>query len=326
MINIFKKSVAAQLTTILIVAIAMWMGRFVHPVPMPEPTTAAPLYGLFYLIFSPIPRVATVLAFLLHIGTGALLNNLLFGRKLIHSNMLLPMLMYVVTVSLIPEGQTLTPTLFVNILLLLILYILIATDTRFKLSQNHVFGMAALLASSTLFYLPAITMVLPLLIILIFIYKFYNLQDITILLLGFLSPYILLLTASFLTDHLMTLYQSIEAGILHWNLTFPMPDSIGLATYGLFVVVLFISLVFLIGFTGSKTVIYRNNASIVVLTMLCSALMLPYAPHLSTESQLFAIPFAFTGSLWLINSNTKPWILNTTFTLWVLVSIANCIA
>ena len=325
MINIFKKSVAAQLITILLVALAMWMGRLIHPVPMPAPTTAAPLYGLFYLLFSSVPRVATILALLLHLGTGALLNSLLFERKLIHSNMLLPMFMYVVTVSLIPEGQTLTPTLFVNMLLLWILHILIATDTHFKLSQHQVFGSAVLLASSTLFYFPAITMALPLLIILIFIYKFYNLHDITVLLLGFLAPYILLFTVTFLNNHLPIIWGSMQDNLTQWHLTFTQPDSIEWFSYVLFVVILLISILFLLGYTGGQTIIYRNNATIVGLTMLCSGLLFLYCPHFSTETQSFAIPFAYTGSLWLINSKNKPWILNAILTLWVIISVVNCI-
>lgn len=325
MINIFKKSVAAQLFTILLIAIAMWMGRLMHPISMPAPTNSAPLYELLYLIFSSFPQLATILALLLHLGTGALLNNLLFERKLIQSNMLLPMLLYVVTASLIPEGQTLTPTLFVNILLLWILHILIATDTRFKLSQNQSFGVAALLAIATLFYFPAITMAIPLLILLIFIHKFFNLHDITILLLGFLAPYILVFTISYLHNNLSSLFLEMYNELSQWNLTYSMPNNIELITFALFLLSLLISLLFLINFTGSKTVIYRNNSTTVLLTLICSIAMLFYCPHFSIESQSLAITFAFTGSLWLINSRTKPWILNATLTLWIIVSVINCV-
>ncbi|KWW29129.1 MAG: hypothetical protein AUK63_1685 [bacterium P3] len=325
MIKIFRQSIAAQLTTILVVAGVMWAGRLVHPVPMPDPTDAAPLYKLLYTLLAPVPRLAAAGALLLHLTTGALLNNLLYDRKLIHSNMLLPMLLYVLAASLVPEGQTLTPILFINLILFWILHHLIATDTRFKLTSDQVFGVAALLSASTLFHFPALFMALPLLIILIFIYKFYNWHDITMLVLGFLAPYLLLFVYSFLTDGLLTLLTSMGDAIKQWHWTIEATDAVNLCSYVLFGLMLLSSLFFLMGYTGNKTVIYRNNATIVVLTLVGGLLMLPYCTHFTTEAQCAAIPFAFIGSLWLINSKVKPWIMNMIFTTWVLVSMAGCI-
>lgn len=308
----------------LIVVVLMWFGRLVHPQPMPQPTVAAPLYGLCYALLASLPRLATILALLLHLGTGALLNNLLYERKLIHSNMLLPMMLYVVTVGLIPEGQTLTPTLFTNLIILWILHHLIATDTRFKLTQDQVFGVAALLSISTLFHFPSLVMVLPILIILIFIYKFYNWHDIAMLLLGFLGPYLILLTYSFLADRTLVLWESMKTVLIDWHWTVGTYDRLTLCVYIGMGVFLLASMLFFLGYTNSKTIMYRNNATIVVLPLIGALLLTPYCPHFSTETQAFAIPFAFMGSLWLINSRSKPWILDTLFSAWIVAGIVNC--
>lgn len=325
MIQIFKKSIAAQLTFILIVAVMMWAGRLIQPTPMPQPPTAAPLFGLLYALLAPLPRLAAILALLLHLATGALLNNLLYERKLLHSNTLLPMLLYVVTVSLVPEGQTLTPALFSNMIILWILHLLIATDTRFKLTQDQVFGTAVLLATSTLFHFPSLAMVLPLLIILIFIYKFYNWHDIAILLLGFIAPYILWATYSFMTDNTGLLWESIKATMTDWHWNLGQVPAISLCVYGSFALLQMASLLFLLGYIGNKTVMYRNNATITVLPLIGALLLMPYCTHFSTETQLFALPFAFMVSLWLINIKNKPWIMDTLLTVWLLGCIVNCI-
>lgn len=325
MLKIFKKGIGLQLTAVVLVSAVMWLGRLMHPIAMPEPTHGAPLYGLAYLLLGGLPRTATILALLLHLATGALLSSMLYDRKMIHSNTLLPMLLYMVTVSVTPAGQTLCPTLFINLVLLWILHLMLATETRFKLTQDHVFGVAALLGVLTLFYVPALTMALPLLIILIFIYKFYNLHDLAILLLGFLAPYILLFTVAFLSESLIPILNSMRDSLTHWELTVVYPDKFSLAAYSALLVMLALSLLFMSGFIGSKTVMHRNNAHIVMLTLVGALLLLPYCQHFSTESHGFAIAFAFSGSLWLTNSRTKQRILNLLLTTWVLLSIVNCI-
>lgn len=323
MLKLFKKGIGVQLTTVVLLAVLMWLGRLMQPVSMPAPTTAAPLYGLVYALLGDLPRTATIVALLLHLATGALLSSMLYDRKMIHSNTLLPMLLYMVTVSVTPAGQTLCPTLFINLVLLWILHLMLATETRFKITQDHVFGVAALLAVLTLFYFPALTMVLPLLIILVFIYKFYNFHDLAILLLGFLAPYVLLFTVAFLNDSLVPMLESMRENLTNWSLTAGHLNTLSLLTYAALLGMLVLSLLFMAGFIGSKTVMHRNNAHIVMLTIIGALLLLPYCPHFSTETHGFAIAFAFCGGVWLTNSRTKQRILNLLLSLWVLVSVAN---
>ena len=280
---------------------------------------------MVYALLCHLPRIATIVALLLHLATGALLSSMLYDRKMIHSNTLLPMLLYMVTVSVIPAGQMLCPTLFINLILLWILHLMLATETRFGLTQDHVFGVAALLGILTLFYFPALAMALPLLFILVFVYKFYNLHDLSILLLGFLAPYVLVFTIAFLSNSLVPLLESMHDSLTHWNLTVYHPDTLSLSTYIALLAMLALSLLFMIGFMGSKTVMHRNNARIVMLTMVGALLLLPYCTHFSTETHCFAIAFAFSGGLWLTNSRTKQRILNLLLTLWVVVSVANCL-
>lgn len=324
MIKLFQKSIAVQLITLMVLLTIMWWNRIVHPVGMPTPSGADPLYGLMYLLFGQLPLLATIVAILLHITCGALLNNLLYNRGLIHSNSLIPMLLYIMAMGLVPEAQSLTPQAFTNLLLLLMLRILIATDNRFILNPEQLFGVAALLSSLSLFYFPLLTMALPLITILILIYKLYNWHDISLLILGFLAPYLLLFFVAFMTDRLAPIAEAMRQALFTWEFQLPHLAPLRIVTYISFGLLLLLAFFFFVGFSANKTVVYRNNGSIVVLTLIGAILLLPYIPHYSTEVQAFAIPFAFVGSLWIINNKIKSWITNVLVTLWTALCLINC--
>lgn len=233
------------------------------------------------------------------------------------------MLLYIMTMSIVPAGQTLTPTTFTNLIMLAILTILIANETRHFLSTEHIFRVSALLAIASLFHFPYILTTVPFFIIFITVYKLYDRHELAVLLLGFFAPFILLFTIYFLTGRIPTMLIDMQQALADWSHPWNAPTFISQIDYTLWILILAASMIYLAGNIGSQTSIYRNNADIVSLTLLGGLILMFYCSHITVETQAFAICFTYTGSVWLLESKMKAWISNTIFTLWVLFTIIN---
>ena len=302
----------------------MWAGRLISPLPMAPSSNLTPLYTIFYKLLSGLPFVATLVAFLLNLAAGALINNLLYERHLLQYNTLLPMFIYIVTTSMIPQGQTLNPMFFVNILIIWMFYYLICTDTKFKLTSKQILDSALLLSISTLLYFPAITLAVPFLIIFIIIYRLYNVKDIVSLLLGFFAPYVVIFTYTFMTDQTLSYLKSMGYLLSHPILINGTGSTIQLVLYSFFILFLLYGIIYLLNYSRNQTIIFRNNATIVSIILVSSISLVFFCPHFSIETQAFAIPFAFIANLWIFGKHIKPWIPNAILTVWTLLSILCC--
>lgn len=221
--RIFRTNVVLQIFIILIVAVLMWIGVFIHPRPTPIEGGGQLYYWITGLLS---PLASTIIAFVLVIVEGVLLNSMLYRHKMMTQSSLMPLLFYIIAMSI--GRPTLTPMLLGSLFLIIGMSQLMLTTTLLSLDLDKIFGASASIACATLFC-PAMAVFLVPLIANMFNFSLYGWRDWTMLILGILAPYIVLETYYYMVDELFYRNYLILYGLtdINWSVGGSLIDWIG---------------------------------------------------------------------------------------------------
>ena len=183
---------------LILVALALFWGRAIaSPQPMPEGD--AILYNLLSKTLTHTPLPAVIIAMLLVLAEGILLNLVLASAALVPQTSLLPTLLYITAAS--ATATTLTPALLINAILIACLHRLMIHGTPLTLPTSRICSVAALIGLASMISLPATAFLLTYLLVAIN-YRLYGWRDWTAMLLGFAAPYIALVIMLLFTGDL----------------------------------------------------------------------------------------------------------------------------
>ena len=314
MLRIFRTNVFLQLIVILIVALAMWVGSFIPPSPIPM-IGGGHLYYWLVGLFPPL--VGTIVGFVLVLVEGFLLNAMLYRHKMITQSTLLPMLFYVIAMSL--GTPTLTPIVLGNLMLLLALDQLMLTGTLLSLPLDKVFGSATCIALATLFC-PAMAVFFIGLVASMFNYSLYSWRDTTMLILGALAPYLIVETIFFLNDQLfyrnyLILYSFTD---IHFTAKGNWIEWVG---SGLFLLILIMGIGAVFVNSQNRTINFKKNISTILLFLLSSVAYILYTSVVPIPTQAFAIPFACCCTSLFIEPRRKEFGANLMFVLLIVLFV-----
>jgi hypothetical protein len=312
MLKIFRTDIFMQAVVILIVSVVMWVGVFINPQPIPI-DDGGPLF--FWLTGHMSPRWGTIIAFLLVIVEGFIFNGILYRHKMISQNTLMPMLFYIIAMSL--GSPTLTPILIGSLLLILAIGQLMLTTTLLSLTPDKIFGAAALVALATLFCPSMAVFFIPL-IIDMFTYSLYGWRDWAMLILGLLAPIILVETIYFVNDEIF--YRNY---LLLYNLT-----DLHISAQGSWVNwtrSLLFAVIFVIGLgaaavnSQNRNVNFKKNITAILIFAIGSILYSLYSTLIPIPTQAYAIPFACSTTSIFIEPNRRE-LLPNLFFIFIIVS------
>ena len=312
MLKIFRTDIFMQAVVILIVSVVMWVGVFINPQPIPI-DDGGPLF--FWLTGHMSPRWGTIIAFLLVIVEGFIFNGILYRHKMISQNTLMPMLFYIIAMSL--GSPTLTPILIGSLLLILAIGQLMLTTTLLSLTPDKIFGAAALVALATLFCPSMAVFFIPL-IIDMFTYSLYGWREWAMLILGLLAPIILVETIYFVNDEIF--YRNY---LLLYNLT-----DLHISAQGSWVNwtrSLLFAVIFVIGLgaaavnSQNRNVNFKKNITAILIFAIGSILYSLYSTLIPIPSQAYAIPFACSTTSIFIEPNRRE-LLPNLFFIFIIVS------
>ncbi len=306
MLKIFRNDIFSQAIIILVIALVMWIGVFLHPQPIPI-EGGGPLFYWLTGILS--PRWGTVVAFLLVLVEGFVFNGILYRHKMVSRNTLMPMLFYVMAMSL--ESPALTPILIGSFLLILAIGQLMLTSTLLSLTSDNIFGAAALVSLATLFCPYMAVFIIPL-IISMFTYSLYGWRDWAMIILGLLAPFILVETVYFVTDEFFYRNYLIvyELSNLHFSIQGNWTNWIGSLLFAvLFVVGLGASLVH----SQNRNVNFKKNITAILTFTVGSILFSLYTDIIPICTQAYAIPFACSTTVIFVEPQRKELLPNLLF-------------
>ena len=312
--RIFRTNVVLQIFIILIVAVLMWIGVFIHPRPTPIEGGGQLYYWITGLLS---PLASTIIAFVLVIVEGVLLNSMLYRHKMMTQSSLMPLLFYIIAMSI--GRPTLTPMLLGSLFLIIGMSQLMLTTTLLSLDLDKIFGASASIACVTLFC-PAMAVFLVPLIANMFNFSLYGWRDWTMLILGILAPYIVLETYYYMVDELFYRNYLILYGLtdINWSVGGSLIDWIGSLIF---------LLLFVVGFGSTvingqnKTINFKKNLTAILLFTVGSILFTLYTHIFPIHTQAFAIPFALCTTLLFVDPKRDVWWQNLIFVLVIVAFV-----
>lgn len=183
---------------LLVYAVLLQLPMFLFPHQYALPTAEEPLSSLVMNLLGRPQLLAAIISILLVVVQALVVNKLISDLRLFDKTNYIPALMYVVVSSLFTEFLFLGPQLLANLFVVLVLMSLMRL---YKNQENfsEIFDVGFLIAITSLFYAPAIILVVLMFIGLGILRAFAWREWITALA-GFLAPYILIGTYYFMVD------------------------------------------------------------------------------------------------------------------------------
>jgi hypothetical protein len=192
LLRIFKGTSPGIILLITVIFIAVWIGAFIHA----SDGTAShfdsdpmPLYGLLMMVIGNNTHLGVVLSFILVVIISFLLVNFNTTSFFINERTYLPALLYLLTAGLFPEYLSLNPAVPASLFLILAV-IRIIDGYRKQGISNNFFDAGILISTGSLFYANLIWFGL-LVIIGIALVRTIDISEITIAIIGLLTPYLL---------------------------------------------------------------------------------------------------------------------------------------
>ncbi len=204
LINFFKSSYLMQYILLVLLAMIIWSGSFIHPAvyDYQESAFLTPGYSMVVHLVGGNKLATIFLAFILVLSGAFLFNTIMTIHNLIPRNTLVPALVYIVLLSHSPALLTLHPALFSSLFLVIVQHYIFQVYTE-EAAYSQVFNAGFLISLASLFYFSSIYLLLFIWLSFI-VFRLYFWREWLIVLCGFLTPYIFLFTYYFWNDSFFT--------------------------------------------------------------------------------------------------------------------------
>lgn len=308
MIKIFRHNTVLQIIIILAVTLLLWLPSLIHPQAPVSGHNYAVLYAMLHSWLSTVPTVATILALLLTVGEGLWLNVILDNKGMLPSNTLMPTLLYIIAMSMPPSPIALTPILLVNACMLIALS-QVTVHEDLALTTNQVFTAAMAIAIASLFFTPAIVMLIPLMVVFT-IHNLYYWRYWTLLILGALAPLIIVGTIYYLTGRLYYTKYLLWLSLCNIGIRItPLSDmnAWSVVCNIVFIALIVVTLLWNLFNQNDKVQVFRKNSNVIMVQQLGSVIMLGYTTVFPVDTMLFAIPLTYMLTLFLMKEQSRTW-------------------
>ena len=228
LISFFKKSFVVQYIVLLVIHGLLWLPAFMAPENFQHSFSASPTPGsiMLHWLLDGHPLAAIILAFLLILFSGIVLNFTLINNGLAGKNSLITALLFYMLAAHQPWLLQMHEGLIPAFILIFIMYLIFDLYTREE-AYSHVFHAGFLLAMATLFYFPMVLFILMVFFTFI-VYRLFKWCEWVILIFGFLTIYIFVFTTYFWFDQLPGLLGWLDSGFQHIHLLqLPSSDVLG---------------------------------------------------------------------------------------------------
>ena len=302
MLKLFNSNMAIQALLIIVALVLLWLRALIAPPPMVASPTDGGLYTLLLNLLSSAPRAAVVIAMILVLVEGVLLNLLLADINLVPQTSLLPTLLYVIFMS--APATTLTPMILVAGVLIACIHQLALHGTLLTIPTTRICSATALISLCSMFYLPALALLVSYILVAVS-YRLYSWRDIATMILGFLASYIFLLTVLYMTDNLAIWWSATAAALGDITFTTIATDTLPFIANIVLTLIFAASVFMLWSKLGEHPVMWQKNASTVMFFTVGGITMLFFSHMLPVDLSFFAIPFALCGTHMLMPANGR---------------------
>jgi hypothetical protein len=274
LIRFFRSSFIAQYFALLVIAVVLWVPAFLQGRwTMPESSQVMPLYHLIAGNLPDLSWLPPLLGLFIILFTAVILNNIFIFHDLIPKNSLLPAMLFIVFMSSAPATLTLYPSMLAMLPMAAFLHQVYRLYDQND-NPNTALNIGILAAISSMIYLSIALLVFYTMIVYL-IYRILSWRQWSIVILGFILPYLYLLTYYFWFDRL----EAISAQYLgHFEGFFRITAPYDLFQVSVWVVfgllMLLPSTVRIISTLGGQNITHRRKMAVTVWLAIFGAVTL----------------------------------------------------
>jgi len=304
MLQFLKKDNPLLLPLLFVLAILLWINEIINPIynlgvyeksPMP-------LYQLVLMLPVKASWWISIIACLIVLIQGFLLNNLSSKFRLINEGTYLPGILFVVIVSSVHQLHQLNPLIFANIFLLLALHFIFPTY-RIEKTVDPFYVSMFLISTGSLFYFPMIFFVIALFYFMLNTRSFYW-REWVVAVLGLITPYVFAFSVFFMRRNMLDLVKTMQYQLSE-NASTNVLDIRYIAFF-IFMSMVMISGSFYLYRNVLKKVVTKKYYSLLFFLWLLTFTMYLIFPSMYIESiYFFAIPFSFYIANNLISTKSR---------------------
>lgn len=320
LVSTFKAARLAILVLIPLITAVVWLPAYFAPFPPQLSESPMPLYKVVMLLFSLPKWLIMVFAIVLVSAQSIYLNVIVNNNEVLYKNTNLPALIYPVVISLTPQLLWLHPILFANFF---ILFALNRTFSTYKHPNplSRFFDIGFLIAIASLFYFPAIFLILLVFASLTIIRPFVWREWVASVI-GLLLPYFFVSVYYFWTDRLDFFWLDLLPSQISHRLVlhdfYTYVSKSGIAATAILVVLAIIRL--RSNFT-KNAIRTRDFQKVLVAFLFISILIYVLTEdNYSYSIAVTAIPVAVFVAYYFLTLRKK-WVYEIIFTIWVLAII-----
>lgn len=304
MLQFLKKDNPLLLPLLFVLAILLWINEIINPIynlgvyeksPMP-------LYQLVLMLPVKASWWISIIACLIVLIQGFLLNNLSSKFRLINEGTYLPGILFVVIISSVHQLHQLNPLIFANIFLLLALHFIFPTY-RIEKTVDPFYVSMFLISTGSLFYFPMIFFAIALFYFMLNTRSFYW-REWVVAVLGLITPYVFAFSVFFMRRNMLDLVKTMQYQLSE-NASTNVLDVRYIAFF-IFMSMVMISGSFYLYRNVLKKVVTKKYYSLLFFLWLLTFTMYLIFPSMYIESiYFFAIPFSFYIANNLISTKSR---------------------
>ncbi len=289
LINFFKSSFFNQYIFIFLAGMLMWAGAWIVPPAMPLPEGPVPLYELTYQLVHALPRLSTLLAFILVLGVSWIYNEIFSHHEMVLKNSSLSALLLLMFLSMIPAYLTLSPVNISVALLTVVLYHLMVFYHKPE-HIDRVYMAGFFISLAGFFYFPMFVWFFFLLISLI-VCRAASLRVWLAAFTGFLTPLLYYAVWCYWHDHLADTLEQYAGFVTSLNLK-PLDLLTGLPfIFFTSAAAIFWIWAMMYPLKGmDKGIDFRAKSSLMLWTILFTLISFPFSDSLLTHHSMLAMP------------------------------------
>jgi len=322
----FKSNKPLMFASLLTIAIVLWIDGFIGYNQTALPVeNATPIYRLIAVFFESYSFLSVLLSFVFMLVQAFMFNRVITDKNLVVRNSWLPALLYIVLMSSSFSFFGLQPIWFANY------FLIIALDKMFEVFMDEsanieIFNIGLFISLASLFYFPAIVLLL-LLISALVIYYLLNIKQIIASVLGVLIPWFFVFLYFFwfdLTDQANIQIQSfyLNRGLLTTTIT-----PFNLAYIWVIGIITLVSMIRIyLGISRDKPIMIRKRLQVLLAYLIIATLTTLFAgAELPINHGLLLLPVAALISVFF-QENKKNFINEISFSILILMIIIGKLA
>jgi hypothetical protein len=287
-----KLTFLIQFLIFLGLAALLWVPEFMHPKVLVRVASEGVLYSSMSSLFQTYPYVTISLALALVIGLSITLYLIGSVNDILPRENFLPAIVYLFLLSWNSSLSAMNPLLPAGLLIAVSIFTLMRMYGQSE-PYRQVFIASALIGLASLFYFPAMYFLIMVWISLV-TYRITSWREWIIAFIGFLIPFIYLISWYFWNDEFILILQKIIASVDNPGITLRGIENYEIVWLVLTVFLLIITLSIVINLVQDKLISIRRRSFIMInFVVACSIMILLSGSSLLLVSKLLYMPLAF---------------------------------